>query len=207
MIAAFAVAQVDQLCRDLGVGLGGECVAFFQQQLAQGRIVFNDAVVHKLYPLVAVRVRVDVRGNTVRCPAGVTDADVRARKEVLRGKPLFQHSHSARCFGDGKAAVLENSDARGVVTAVFERVQPLQDDLCCFLLTDVTGDSAHDINTIRHAGAHPPLPSQFLSILRIFRVVGRLPVGFAGRRGGSPPSEHPPNGQRNLPLSITPNPR
>ena len=125
MIAAFTVAQVDQFCRDLGVGLGFKGVAFFEQHFAEHGIVFDDAVVHDLHARIAVRVRVFIRRCAVRSPAGVTDADMRAGKIADGGEFCFKSGNLADRFQNGHAAVFKDGDARGVVTAVFERVKPL----------------------------------------------------------------------------------
>ena len=67
---------LDQVGDDFGVGLGGELVAFLDELLLQGEVVFDDAVVHDddLAGAVAMGVRVLFGGAAVGGPAGVTDA-------------------------------------------------------------------------------------------------------------------------------------
>src|SRR5688572_24007153 len=99
-------------------------------------MVLDDAVVHHRYAARDVRVGVLHRGYAVRCPAGVRDPDV-ARQAV----PVRE----ARQLGDAPGAAqplhaaVHHGDAGGVVAAILEPAQPLEQDG-----DDVTaGDRSH----------------------------------------------------------------
>ena len=68
----------DENRQHFGVGLAGEGVAFFSEELFQGRVVFDDAVVNQRdFPaIIDVWVGVDFIGNAVRRPARVSHAQV-----------------------------------------------------------------------------------------------------------------------------------
>src|SRR5208283_3878394 len=73
-VVAFQVF-LDQVRDDLGVGLGGEAMAFLDQLLLEADIVLHDTVVddNDLSGAVAMRVRVLLRRTSVRGPADVAD--------------------------------------------------------------------------------------------------------------------------------------
>ncbi len=112
----------DQMRDDFGVGLGGEFRALGFQLAAQLGEILDDAVVHDRELFGGVRMRVVLGRPAVGRPAGVADADgarraARARAAASRflqlafGAPARQH------------AVLERGDARGIVAAIFEALE------------------------------------------------------------------------------------
>ncbi len=64
----------DEVRDDFGVGIGSEDIAFGLQCIAQGFMVFNDAVMHDGEAAGDVRVGITLRGNAVCGPAGVGNA-------------------------------------------------------------------------------------------------------------------------------------
>src|SRR5688572_6005602 len=110
---------------DLGIGIGDELVAGELELAPHAVMVLDDAVVHHRYAPRDVRVGVLHRGDAVRCPAGVRDADV-ARQAV----PVRE----ARQLGDAPGAAqplhaaVDYGDAGGIVAAVLEPPQPLEQD-------------------------------------------------------------------------------
>ena len=77
------VEIADQHRQHFGVGLAWKTMALFGQELLEGGVVFDDAVVHQrdAAGVVGMRVGVDFGGGAVGGPAGVGHADV-ARREA-----------------------------------------------------------------------------------------------------------------------------
>ncbi len=82
---------LNQVGQNLGVGFGAEDVPFFGQNIAQGFVVFDDAVMddRQLTLAVGVRVGVGVVRLAVGGPAGVGDADLCGKVVPLQN--LIQH--------------------------------------------------------------------------------------------------------------------
>src|ERR1700677_3436115 len=82
------------------------------------------------------------RGAPVRGPAGVADAI--GAVERLEAYRFFQVAQFA--FGAAKlklVAVAGDSDSGGVIAAIFELSQALDDDWNDLLLTDITDNATH----------------------------------------------------------------
>ena len=105
--------------------------------------VLDDAVMHDgdLPPLVELRVGVALVRRPVRCPARVRDAerpDDRARVDRrLESRDLARH------FAGLDALPVHDGDAGGVVPAVLEPLQPLNEQWRDDLGADVADDSTH----------------------------------------------------------------
>ena len=143
-----AVVLFDQVGDDFGVGLGLEPVALAAQLFFQGQVVLDDAVVdHDDVALaVAVGVGVLLAGAAVGGPAGVADAVDAV--ERLQPNRLFQVAELALAAADFELAVVaHHRDARRVVAAVFQPLQPVQQDGDDGFLTNVADDSAHNSAT------------------------------------------------------------
>lgn len=133
-----------QVRDDLGVGLGGEPDAGVLQLGAEPGEVLDDAVVDDGDPagLVEVRVGVTVGGRAVRGPPGVTEPGARHRQRPFLQRLLQVHQLPGP-LGRGQRAVGDDRHARGVVTAVFEPAQPLDDDVERWAMSCVSHDPAH----------------------------------------------------------------
>ena len=107
------------------VNLWPSSISFFFRR----EIIFDDAVVHDddLAGAVAMRVRVFFGGAAVRGPAGVSDAV--SAVERLQADDFFQIAQLAFGAANLQAfAIARDRDARGVVAAVFQPPQALDDD-------------------------------------------------------------------------------
>lgn len=140
------VQVVDQVGDDLGVGLARELVAQAGQFGAQLVVVFDDAVVDKCNARIVfgrreVRVGIVRRRGAVGGPAGVGDAGeaVEACLFDLR----FEVGHARGGARAGQAAIEVDGDAAGIVPAVFEPFQALDQDGGDITLGDCTDDTAH----------------------------------------------------------------
>ena len=128
---------------DFGIGVGLELDAFADELGLQGGVVFDNAVVDDgEFPVKAhVGVGVGFGGGAVGCPAGMRDAymslDGRARQFV------FKRLDFARSTNNVYLAVVNQGNARTVVTAVFQLFQAIDKDGKGFVLTDVGNYSAH----------------------------------------------------------------
>jgi hypothetical protein len=114
---------------DFGVGLGDELVAFFNELALEVEVVFDDAVVDDddAAGAVAVGVGVFFGGASVGGPAGVADAV--GTVERMFAQDLFEVDELAlgaadlNCGAGGAA----DGDAGGVIAAIFEAAQALDD--------------------------------------------------------------------------------
>ncbi len=137
----------DQVGEDLGVGLAEELDALALEALPQRVGVLDDAVVDDRDALVGrqVRVGVDVARHAVGGPAGVPDA----RRALEAGRHHGREvGHAALDLAGLQRLRRDDGDARGVVAAVFEPLEPLQQNGRGVLRPDVGHDSAHRV--------HPP---------------------------------------------------
>ena len=144
---------VHEVSDDLGVGVRDEHIALRAQLRAQLVVIFDDAVVHDRYPVRDVRMGVLLRRHAVRRPAGVRDADVSG--EALRAGELFQlgdaarraHAPQPRVRAARRLAV-EHRDPGGIVAAIFEPLQPLDEDRNDVALGDRADYPAHVLNSL-----------------------------------------------------------
>src|SRR6185503_13623058 len=66
-------------------------------------------------------------------------------------------AHAALLLGDAELALVADGDARRVVAAILQPVQPLEQDRRGLALADVTDDSAHDdVLAVDDAAQLPP---------------------------------------------------
>ena len=136
---------LDQVGDDLGVRLGDELVAFLFQFVLQLDVVFDDAVVHDddLALAVAMRVGVFFGGPAVRGPARVAEAVDAVDGMLADG--LLEIGQFARGAAQFQLAVFaDHGDARGIVAAIFEAPEPVEDQGHNFLRADISDYAAHD---------------------------------------------------------------
>ena len=112
------------------------------QPLAEGKVVFDDAVVDDddVAIAVAVRVGVEIAGAAVSRPARVADADgpfrkapIEARREALQ--------LSDRLYKRRDAAAVDDGDARAIVAAVLQPSQSLQQQRSRLARPNVSNDA------------------------------------------------------------------
>ena len=154
------VEMVDQVGDDLGVGLRHEDVAACASQLgAKLFVVLDDPVVDQADPadgrdagrvatgcrragaVREVRMRVVDDRRAMRGPARVRDAGTAA--DVVGGDVGRQLGDARRAARPPQPAVLMHGDAAGVVAAVFQPTQALDEDGNAVAGADGSDDSAH----------------------------------------------------------------
>ena len=146
---------LDLVGEDLGVGLGAERVARFRElRLALGEVL-EDAVVHDddLPGAVGLGMRVQLRRASVRGPARVPDPGRAGGGRAV--ELLDEVAELAGRAVDREPAVRQGRDARRVVAAVFEPLQPLEEERARLTGTDVADDAAHGLRPGPKGGAEP----------------------------------------------------
>src|SRR5437016_10098117 len=119
-------------------------MSFFRQLLLERDVVLDDRVVHyDDFPrAVAMWMRVLFGGTSVGGPAGVADSI--SAVERLQPYDLFQVPQLAFRAADLQAlAIAAHGNPGGIIPAVFQPPQPLNNDWDDPLLTYVSHDSAH----------------------------------------------------------------
>ena len=137
---------LDQVGDDFCVGFRDELVAFGEELILQLEIIFDDSVVHDddFAGAIAVGVSVFFGGAAVRGPARVADA-VKAveRSERMDSSRLRSLPGCAPNFQ--LSVVAHDGDARGVVAAIFQAPQAVEDQRHDSFRSDVANNSAHSI--------------------------------------------------------------
>ena len=142
----------------LRIRLGGKAHALVRQEFAQVLIVFNNAVVHNRKParFARVRVRVFIGRLAVRRPARMADAD-RAADFRAAVELVAEHLQPALCFGDLNPVVrAHNGDARGVIAAVFQAFEPIEQNGRHLLQARISDNSTHNLSTFLSGMRLPP---------------------------------------------------
>ena len=116
---------LDDECGNLGIGLGRKRIAFGGEFLAQSPEILDDAVVDDRKPRRGVRMGVGFRRLAMRRPARVADADRSAKRRC--GELRLQILKLALGAPPLQLAVLERRHAGGIVAAIFEPLQRIDD--------------------------------------------------------------------------------
>ena len=138
------VVVLDEMRHGLGVGFRREPVPVGRQALDQLPVVLDDPVQHDRDPArlaAGQRVRVLLGDPAVRRPARVPEPG-RGRR-AARPRALDQVSERPDGAYVLEAVLLEERDARGVVAAVLEALEPLQEQRLALTRSDVPDDPAH----------------------------------------------------------------
>ena len=136
---------MDTVRDHLGVRIGGEFVTRCAQLFAQLFVILDDAVVHDRKTIARdVRMGVALGRNTVGRPARVGDTEFAVGGRGVDG--VLQHLYLA----DGAnplevASAVEHRDTGGVVAAIFEPTQTLDEYRDDVTVCDGADDSTHDI--------------------------------------------------------------
>ncbi len=112
---------IDQMQHDLGVGFGLEDRALFLKRFAQLAEILDDAVVNDGNTLGRVRMGVVFGRLAMGGPAGVADAGM--ARQRLGPEPRFEIFQFALGAPPRQVVAFERCDARGIVAAIF---QPLE---------------------------------------------------------------------------------
>ena len=131
----------DEMRDHFAVGLGRELGALGFELAAQLAEILDDAVVHDGEAVGRVRMRVGLVRPAVGRPAGVADAD-RAIERLAR-EFLFQISELALGAPAREHAVLEGGDAGGIIAAVFEALERIDQQRRDRLAADDSDNAAH----------------------------------------------------------------
>ncbi len=149
---------------DFGIRFGDELVAFFDELILQVEIVFDDSVVDDddFARAIAVRVGIFLGGTAVRGPAGVADAvDAFERGDADGLFQVAQLSGGAANFE--LAVVADDGDARGVIAAIFEAAQAVENERYDALRPDIADNAAHD-GSLLEAAEKPIVPAAMLRL-------------------------------------------
>ena len=143
------VQIVHQMSNCLGVGLGLELVAVRFQTLTQLLVVLDNAVMYDCYLALAaqMRMRVAVGRLAVGGPAGVTDTASTVHIAAFLLDLLLKVGDAAACLDNAQAILGEGSYTGGVIAAVFQAVQALNENRKRVLVSGESNDSTHKYNT------------------------------------------------------------
>src|SRR5437764_15280353 len=93
---------------------------------------------------IAMRMGVLFRRAAVGCPACVTDAE--GAFERCDPDGFFKIAELALRAADLQAvSIAADGDARGIISAVFQAAQPVNDDGDHLLISDIANNSAHKV--------------------------------------------------------------
>lgn len=140
-VAGAAQMVMDQMRDDFGVGLRLEGVAQRAQFFALLLVVFDDAVMHQRHAGADVRVRVGFGDAAMGGPAGVADAQRGAQLFGLRG--LRHLGHPAGATHPAHLRAVEHCNAGGIVAAVFQALESLDQDRDHIAPGDRSDNAAH----------------------------------------------------------------
>ncbi len=131
----------DEMGDDLGVGLGAHLVAARRQLLAQLAEILDDAVMDDGDDVGRMGMGVDLVRHAVGSPTGMADADPAGQGVLLQAVGQFGQLALGAAALD--MAVHEGGDPGGVITAIFEPLQPLDDQGSDVPFRDDSDDPAH----------------------------------------------------------------
>ena len=146
-VVTLVVIEFEQLRHDLGIGLGLEGDALPDQKFLDLDVVLDDAVVDdgELAVFAHVGVGVDDVRCAVRRPAGVAKAD--AAFNIRAAMDLIAEDLQASDGLSHLQFLLRGNDghARGVIPAVFQMREPVQQDGGRLFFANESNDSTHMI--------------------------------------------------------------
>ncbi len=135
---------VNEVDEHLGVSVTDKGVAVGFEAGAKGFVILDDAVVNHSEPSKprSMRVGVDVIGRPVRGPSGVSDAHGAGRNFVAnKGQKVLDLSFFL-FYLDGICPI-KNGNTSAVVSAVFESLQPFDENGEAVFITYVSNNTAH----------------------------------------------------------------
>lgn len=140
-IARIGQMVMDQMRNDFGVGLRLEGVAERAQLFALFLVVFDDAVVHQRHAGTDVRMRIGFGDAAMGGPAGMADAQGRAKLLGLRRLCHFRHPASAAHAAYLRA--VQHRDAGGIIAPVLQTLEPFDEDRNHVAPGDGADNAAH----------------------------------------------------------------
>lgn len=135
---------------DLGVGLRLEGVAERAQFFALRFVVFDDAVMHQRHAGADVRVRVGLGHPAMGGPARMADAQGGAELFGLRG--LRHLGHPPGATHPAHLRAVEHCNAGGIVAAVFQALESLDQDRDHIAPGDRSDNAAHRTALAKEVG-------------------------------------------------------
>ena len=161
---ALAAILGEQLSDDFRVGLRGENCAFGGQLFLDLGEILDDAVVDDSHTVDKMRMGVCLVRHAMGCPAGVGDADIAGQR--LAGQLGLKIEELALRAPTIKLAVVDGGNTCGIIAAIFEPLQGVDETLRHGLVTDDADDAAHEVlRFIQSCGLFLAVPPQ-LAITR-----------------------------------------
>ena len=133
-----------QMGDHLGVGFGLELRAFGFELLTQLPEIFDDAVVHDGHALGGMRMGIVLVGPAVGRPAGMADPDGAGERTIV--EPLLEILQLSFGPPAREASALQRRDPSGIVAAIFEALERIDDLACDRLAAQNSDDPAHRIS-------------------------------------------------------------
>ena len=132
-----------QMSYNLAVRFGQEFMSLGNQLFLQAKIVFNNTVMDndKLATAVRMGMRIAIRRTAMCCPACVTDTYIAHRHIACQF--LTQCIQTAYTFFYTDTVVFINSNAGRIITAILQLAHTVKQKGGCFVITDITYNSAH----------------------------------------------------------------
>ncbi len=131
----------NEVSHHFAVGFAFECPTRRRQFGAQFLEILDDPVVHDRDFGGGVRVRVGRRGGTMRCPAGVGDAN-RARRGIF-AQHLYQIGQLALCAAAHHLTVIQGTDPGGVIAAILHPPEAIDQPVGNTRLANNPDNAAH----------------------------------------------------------------
>ncbi|MCY1359469.1 hypothetical protein D9M69_460410 [compost metagenome] len=138
---ALAAEPGEQMCHDLGVGVRLELGAVGNQFVLQIREVLDDAVVDDGDTVGEVRMGVALCRRAVGCPTRVRNAD--RAGERLFAKPDLEIDEFALGTPALQRSTIDGRNAGGIIAAVFEALQRIDQALRYRLVANDANNTAH----------------------------------------------------------------
>ena len=136
------VAAVDELDQHFGVGLALKGVALRDEPLLQDAVIFNDAVVHDAHTRRRMRMAVHIAGFAVGGPAGMADAAA-TLGQGLQFQLFAQLGQAALALDHADATVQCQRDTGGVIAAVLQLFQTIQQNVLRVAFANITNNATH----------------------------------------------------------------
>ena len=140
VFAGFQLGR-DKMSDHFGVGVAGEGGAVAHQLFLQLAEILDDAVMHHRHQLGHMRVGIGFDRLAVGRPAGMADAGVTQQRLTL--EPFLEIAQLAFGAPPAEMAVLDGGDARGIVAAIFQTLQRVDQLFGNRSFAEDTNDAAH----------------------------------------------------------------
>jgi len=135
----------DEMGDNLGVGVAGEGGAFGDQLILQLAIILDDAVMHDRNVVGHVRMGVRLGGLAVGRPAGMPYTDLAQQRR--RFQPRLEIAQLAFGAPPPKLAMLHGGDAGGIVAAIFQPLQRIDELASDRPFAENANNAAHQPNS------------------------------------------------------------